>query len=149
MPDDWDAVSAAVNHRMRELRMTQAELVRQSGLSKALVQEIRHNLVQRRRSTRTLEALSTALELPALYLTNVLTGGPLPHIAPPAEADDDPIAERLDALEQLLATLVLRVDRVLARHPRLNPHANTRKPPHAQPPRPQPRPHTPHLDPRS
>jgi hypothetical protein len=59
--EDWSAVSKAINERMTALGMRQGELVERSHVSKAIVRELQHNVVQRRRSTRTLEALSVAL----------------------------------------------------------------------------------------
>ncbi|RLK58692.1 helix-turn-helix domain-containing protein [Actinokineospora cianjurensis] len=145
MNRNWQAVGAVITKRLRDLRITQAELAKRACVSKAIVREIQHNTIQRRRSARTLEALSIALELPPIYLATVLTGGPLPTIEPLTDPDNT-LGERLDAVEQILATLVLRLDQLLT--PR-RPIAHPQRPPHAhQPPRPQPRQHTPHLDPR-
>ena len=61
VPEDWTAVSTAVKGRVRELGLTQRELAQRSNVSLAIVREIQRNTAQRRRSARTLEALSVAL----------------------------------------------------------------------------------------
>lgn len=75
MPKDWDAVATAIRQRLAELDMTQAALVRQSGLAPMTVRELLFNEAPRRRSARTLEAVSTALRWPAGHLATVLEGG--------------------------------------------------------------------------
>ena len=60
--EDWAGVARTINQRMRELGINQRELIERSQVSKATVGELCHNSAQRRRSARTLEALSTALE---------------------------------------------------------------------------------------
>ena len=61
MPEDWAAVAAAIDARVRELGWRQRELSERAKVSHAIVREIQHHVVERRRSARTLEALSTAL----------------------------------------------------------------------------------------
>ncbi|GAA2999676.1 hypothetical protein LV75_003384 [Actinokineospora diospyrosa] len=116
MPNNWQAVAEVISDRMYELRLTQVQLAKRSGLSQAIIREIQYNITERHRRPKTLKALSEALELPTLYLTEVLAKGPIPRIELQQEPED-PIAERLDALEQLLATLVLRLDNVLLQRP--------------------------------
>lgn len=74
MSEDWDAVGKAISDRLAELQMTQLELAAASGVSPATIREIQYNKLARRRSPRTLEALSQALSWPAIYLRQVLSG---------------------------------------------------------------------------
>ena len=76
MPEDWAAVAAAIDTRVRELGWRQRELSERAHVSHAIVREIQHHIVERRRSTRTLEALSTALGWPPSYLHSLLHGQP-------------------------------------------------------------------------
>lgn len=59
---DWAAVAKAIDSRLAELGLRQQQLAQRAHVSLAIVRELQHNLVQRRRSARTLEALSLALE---------------------------------------------------------------------------------------
>lgn len=58
-PGDW-AVARAISDRVRELGWRQHELAERSHVSAAVVREIQRHTVERRRSRRTLEALSVA-----------------------------------------------------------------------------------------
>jgi transcriptional regulator with XRE-family HTH domain len=60
-PGNWAAVARAVSDRVRELGWRQRELAERSHVSVAVVREIQRHTVERRRSRRTLEALSVAL----------------------------------------------------------------------------------------
>jgi hypothetical protein len=60
--EDWMVVAQAIRQRMTELGINQRESIERSQVSKATVGELYHNSAQRRRSARTLEALSMALE---------------------------------------------------------------------------------------
>jgi transcriptional regulator with XRE-family HTH domain len=81
--EDWSAVAQAISNRMAELGISQRELIERSHLSKAIVREIQHDVVRRRRSARTLEALSTALDWHAGYLAAVLTARRPPRVGEP------------------------------------------------------------------
>ena len=72
MAEDWSAVAQAINARMAELGISQRELIARSHVSKAIVREIQHDVVRRRRSARTLEALSIALDWHPGHLAAVL-----------------------------------------------------------------------------
>ena len=74
MSEDWAAVARAITQRLQELGMRQRELAERSHVSQAIVRELQHNTAQRRRSSRTLEALSVALAWHPQHLTAVLTG---------------------------------------------------------------------------
>jgi len=100
--EDWTAVANAINQRMVALGMSQRELVARSHVSKAIVSEIRNNTVQRRRSDRTLEALSIALDWHPGYLTAVLAGRRTPEPGEPLIRSDDDVPARLTLIEQQL-----------------------------------------------
>ncbi len=104
MSDDWSAVAEAINERVRELGWRQRELAERSQVSQAIVREIQHHTVERRRSARTLEALSTSLGWHPQHLAAVLEG----RQPPSADEPDDGggrLWSRLDALEQRLAEI--------------------------------------------
>src|SRR5713226_7156020 len=64
MARDWAAVADAMKARLADLDMTQAELVQRSRLAPMTIRELLYNSAQRRRSDRTLAALSQALGWP-------------------------------------------------------------------------------------
>ncbi|MCA1607461.1 MAG: helix-turn-helix transcriptional regulator [Acidobacteria bacterium] len=102
MAEDWAAVARAVDERMAELGLNQRELIERSQVSKATVMEIRRNSVERRRSTRTLEALSTALEWHPQHLIALLHGRRIPTAGEPVSRSDDDIPGRLAVIEYRL-----------------------------------------------
>jgi transcriptional regulator with XRE-family HTH domain len=101
-PGNWAAVARAISDRVRELGWRQRELAERSHVSVAVVREIQRHTVERRRSRRTLEALSVALGWKPEHLDQVLngraqqTGGG--HPAP----DNSALWSRLDFMEQRL-----------------------------------------------
>jgi transcriptional regulator with XRE-family HTH domain len=104
---DWDAVAAAIRTRLTELDMTQAELAARAGVALMTVRELQHNLQPRRRSPRTLSAVSEALGWPGDQLARILDGARVPD----ADADDPVLAE-LDAVKADLVSVVLRLDAI-------------------------------------
>lgn len=102
MSEDWAAVALAINERMAELGLNQLELVKRSLVSNTMVREIRRNIAQRRRSSRTMESLSVALEWHPQHLIAVLNGRPIPAIGEPAVRSDDDVHSRLLAIEYRL-----------------------------------------------
>lgn len=107
--NNWDAVSRAINDRLRELGWSQGELVERSHVSSAIVREIQRNTVNRKRSPRTLEALSAAVGWHQGHLDAVLHGKhpPEPERTAPSQGE---LAERMDALEGRLDTIVAKLD---------------------------------------
>jgi hypothetical protein len=103
--EDWAAVARAISRRMTELGLNQRELIERSRVSKATVGELYHNSAQRRRSTRTLEALSMALEWHPQHLIAVLKGQRTPGIGEPVSRSDDDVPGRLAAIEYRLAQI--------------------------------------------
>jgi len=73
-PENWAAVARAISDRVRELGWRQRELAERSHVSVAVVRELQRHTVERRRSPRTLEALSVALGWEPEHLDRVLKG---------------------------------------------------------------------------
>jgi hypothetical protein len=84
---------------MTELDRSQGEVIDRSGLAKQTVGEIQHNTKQRRRSPRTLEAISRALDWHPGHLAAVLEGRTPPKLGEPFVRSSDDIAGRLDVIE--------------------------------------------------
>jgi hypothetical protein len=105
MTKDWAAVATALNHRLTELGMRQHELVARSRVSKTAVREIRHNTAQRRRSARTLEALSVALGWHAQHLVAVLEGRCPPQAGDPVVMSDPDVADLLTTINRKLSEI--------------------------------------------
>ncbi|SFQ01564.1 hypothetical protein SAMN05421810_104202 [Amycolatopsis arida] len=111
MAEDWAAVAKAIDQRMRELSLRQRELAERSHVSQAIIREIQHHTVERRRSARTLEALSIALEWHPGHLSAVLSGRRPPQ---PGEANHDDVPARLAAIEEHLREITERLDALSA-----------------------------------
>lgn len=109
MSEDWAAVARAVDQRMTELGISQRELVNRSNLSKAIVREIQHNIVQRRRSKRTMEALSIALDWHPGHLAAVLRTHHPPQIGEPQVRNEEDVPDRLSVIEHNLRELTDKV----------------------------------------
>ena len=109
MTDDWAAVARAINQRAAELGLRQRDLVERSRLSKAVVGELARNAAPRRRSARTLEALSTALDWHPQHLSAVLAGREPPSVGEPVYRPGD-VPARLAAIERQLRDITSRLD---------------------------------------
>ncbi len=109
MVEDWAAVAQALSRRMTELGIYQRELIERSQVSKATVGELYHNSAQRRRSARTLEALSMALEWHPQHLVAVLKGQRVPDVGEPVSRSDDDVPGRLAAIEYRLAQIATKL----------------------------------------
>lgn len=109
MTEDWAAVASAINRRMTELGLSQRGLIARSHVSKSVVREIQHNLTQRRRSDRTLEALSLALELHPAHLAAVLAGRRPPEVGEPVYRSEDDLSGRLAVIEHQLREITDRL----------------------------------------
>jgi transcriptional regulator with XRE-family HTH domain len=107
--ENWAAVAEAISQRMTELGINQTELIGRSQVSKATVGELYHNSAQRRRSARTLEALSIALGWHPQHLAAVLKGQHIPAIGEPMIRSDDDVPGRLAAIEYRLAQIETRL----------------------------------------
>jgi hypothetical protein len=119
--EDWAAVARAINQRAAELGFRQRDLIERSRVSKAVVGEITRNAVQRRRSTRTLEALSLALDWHPQHLTAVLHGRMPPGVGEPIyRFDEDDVPARLAAIEHQLRAITERLDEIASINDRLD-----------------------------
>ncbi|MFB9908475.1 helix-turn-helix domain-containing protein [Allokutzneria oryzae] len=110
MSQDWATVAKAINERLTELGLRQRELAERSGVSQAMIREIQYNTAQRRRGSRTLEALSRALDWHPQHLASVLRG----HRPPSVDETDDPVADRLAAIQDSIDELAERIDQMNA-----------------------------------
>ncbi len=104
-PEDWAAVARAISGRVRELGWRQRELAERSHVSVAVVRELQRHTVERRRSPRTLEALSVALGWEPEHLHRVLTGHARQSGGDTAP-DTAALRSRLDSFESRLAEIL-------------------------------------------
>jgi hypothetical protein len=108
--ENWSAVAKAIDERANELGLRQRELAERSHVSQAIVRELQHQTVERKRSARTLEALSLALEWHPGHLAALLHGHePLKPGQTGNPAIDD-VAARLSAIEDRLQDITERLD---------------------------------------
>ncbi|MEU0510090.1 XRE family transcriptional regulator [Amycolatopsis sp. NPDC006125] len=110
MSEDWAAVAKAINDRVNELGWLQRELAKRSNVSQAVVREIQHHVVERRRSPRTLESLSVALGWHPQHLDAVLHGRQPPELHEPVTDRGDTLWTRLEQLERQMSEIVDRLD---------------------------------------
>jgi hypothetical protein len=108
--EDWSAVAKAINERVNELGWRQRELAERSRVSQAIVRELQHHTVERRRSTRTLASLSVTLGWHPEHLDAVLHARRPPEVDEPVSDRTDTIWTRLDSLEQRLEEITDRLD---------------------------------------
>lgn len=120
MTEDWVAVATAINQRMSELGLNQRELIARSHVSKAIVHELQHNTAQRRRSDRTLEALSLALDWHPGHLTAVLAGRWPPRVGEPMVRAESDVPSRLAMIEHQLREINDKLDRIGLMNDRLD-----------------------------
>ena len=102
---DWAAVAKAMGRRLSELGLRQRDLAAQAHVSQAIVRELQHNTKQRRRSARTLEALSVALGWHPGHLHAVLDGREPPDPTAHLPTPTDVVAGRLAAIESHLRAI--------------------------------------------
>ncbi|MEU7934490.1 helix-turn-helix transcriptional regulator [Micromonospora echinofusca] len=117
--EDWQAVASAINSRMAELPMTQQELAERSKVSVATLRELQYATATRKRSARTLAAISQALSWPDDYLRAVLTGAtPPPSGGGSAGRVDSSslVLARLDQLHAEVRRLADAVERIAVGH---------------------------------
>lgn len=114
MQQDWAAVARAIDVRLAELNWRQRELAERAQVSVAIVRELHRNTTQRRRSARTLEALSLALGWHPEHLDAVLRGQTPPERGQPATSVD-PVTARLTSIDRRLAAIERRLDELAAR----------------------------------
>ena len=105
MSEDWVAVANAIKQRVNELGWRQRELAQRSHVSQAIVRELQHHTVERRRSARTLEALSIALGWHPQHLVAVLRGRTPPELGEPISNNGTTVSSRLDAIDERLGEI--------------------------------------------
>jgi transcriptional regulator with XRE-family HTH domain len=113
--DDWAAVARAINQRVHELGLRQRELAERSDVSQAIVRELQRNTVRRRRSARTLEALSLALGWHPQHLSAVLDGRTPPEVSEPVTSAEDDVSARLAAIERHLRRITRQLEEMNSR----------------------------------
>lgn len=111
--ESWQAIADAINTRMTELDISQRELADRSGVSVATLREIQHATANRRRSARTLAAISRALNWPDNHLAGVLgrqgRGAGTSPIDATAMVE---VIDRLDAIHREVGRLADAVERL-------------------------------------
>jgi transcriptional regulator with XRE-family HTH domain len=110
--EDWSAVAEAINERVNELGWRQGELAERSHVSRATVRELQHHIVERRRSARTLEALSTTLGWHPQHIDAVLRGRRPPEPTEPVTNNEASLWSRMDSLERYLSDITERLDAI-------------------------------------
>lgn len=115
MSEDWAEVARAINQRVSELSMRQRELAERSHVSQAIVRELQRNTVERRRSARTLEALSLALDWHPDHLSAVLAGLRPPDQGEAVPTSGDDVSARLAIIERHLRQITHRLDQMNSR----------------------------------
>ena len=120
MTEDWAAVARVVQQRLTELGLSQSDVIIRSRISKTVVAEIQHNTVQRRRSARTLEAMSVALAWHPEYLSAVLERRTPPGAGDPKAMADLDVPRHLAAIEVRLREITDRLDDIEAIKSRLD-----------------------------
>ncbi|GIG58778.1 hypothetical protein Lfu02_31500 [Longispora fulva] len=113
---DWQAVADAINARMGDLPIQQNELAARSGVSVATIRELQGGGPGRRRSARTMSAISTALDWPEDHLARVLAGtnssGGGRSSATSAPNDMSAVLAKLDELQVEVRELSRKLDRL-------------------------------------
>lgn len=115
MTENWTAVANAIDARLAELNWRQRELAERAQVSVAIVRELHRNTAQRRRNTRTLEALSLALGWHPEHLDALLRGHTPPGRSDPETSPVDPVVARLTSIDRRLAAIEKRLDDLAAR----------------------------------
>jgi CRP-like cAMP-binding protein len=108
--ENWTAVAWAISERVNELGLRQRELAERSQVSQAIVRELQHHTVERRRSARTLESLSVALDWHPGHLAAVLDGRTPLKSGETGDKAVDEVAARLSAIEDRLQDIADRLD---------------------------------------
>lgn len=107
MVKDWQGVADAIASRLIELDMTQAELQHRAGVALETVRELQHNLRPRRRSPRTLAAVSEALGWPSDHLAAIADG-----LNPDDPDAGDPVLAELGTIKDALTVITGRLDAI-------------------------------------
>lgn len=103
--DDWAAVGRAIKQRRTELSVTQTALGERAAVSKQIIYELEKAIV-RRRSRRTLSAVSNALGWHEGHLAAVLAGRLPPRVGEPVPKSDDDVPGHISVVEHYLRQLL-------------------------------------------
>lgn len=112
--EDWAAVAKAIDRRLNDLGLRQRALAQRAHVSQAIIRELQYNTAQRRRSTRTLEAISAALDWHPRHLHAVLAGEQPPEQGQVVTVPVDAVAARLSAIEDRLRAIEDRLTELVA-----------------------------------
>ena len=115
MTDDWAAVARAIKQRKTELGLNQRELGERANVSKQIVGELENNTVNRRRSARTLRAVSVGLDWHPDHLAAVLAGLTPPSANEPIPRTDDDVPGHFSVVEHYLRQLLDQVNTINGR----------------------------------
>lgn len=117
-PEDWAAVGDAIRKRMRELKMSTAQLARETGLSETTIRYIGEPTSRRNKSS--LVAISAVLRWRYDHLINILRGEPEKNviIRRPAEvnlerllrAEVSPMRQELAELASIISNMGQKID---------------------------------------
>jgi transcriptional regulator with XRE-family HTH domain len=99
---NWAKVGEALRARREGRGLTQEQLHELSGVSVAIIGEIEQHEIIRRRSLRTLAALSVALDWPEDYLARIRDGHQPPKTAE-LSPEEAALRSVLDKLDKILA----------------------------------------------
>jgi flagellar biosynthesis/type III secretory pathway chaperone len=105
--EDWNAVAAAIDERIADLGVQLQAVAERSQVSESTIRELRYNTQRRKRSARTLESVSIALEWERDHLSNVL-GGQSPSGNQPT--DMARLRSRVDSLDEKVERLAAGVE---------------------------------------
>ncbi|GAA2975262.1 hypothetical protein LV75_001785 [Actinokineospora diospyrosa] len=106
-PDDWVSVARTIDDRITLLGWRQRDLARRSQVSQAIIRELQYNTTRRRRSARTLEALSIALGLHPNHLNDVRLGK---QPSPAGQIAENTGAPSLETIERQLAQILTKLN---------------------------------------
>lgn len=115
MTDDWAAVARAIKERKYELGLNQRQLGERANVSKQTIGELENNSVNRRRSARTLRAVSVGLDWHPDHLAAVLAGLTPPPTAEPVPRTDDDVPGHFSVVEHYLRQLLDQVSTINGR----------------------------------
>ncbi|MCP2301765.1 helix-turn-helix domain-containing protein [Actinokineospora globicatena] len=99
-------MAKVITDRLAVLGWRQRQLAERAKVSQAIVRELQYDTNQRRRSARTLEAISVALGLHPSHLLDVALG----NVPKPAQPPENPSQEFFVAWTQEQARLVSLVE---------------------------------------
>ncbi|MGH3280611.1 MAG: helix-turn-helix domain-containing protein [Trebonia sp.] len=123
--ENWAAVGNALQERMRELKMSKADLARETGLSETTIRYLGRSGNGHYKSA--LIAISVVLRWRHDHLTNILRGQPeknvhvkslgLANLERLVHAEVSPIRDEMSELTEIIQAIEKRIDMLLAEDP--------------------------------